>query len=118
MATITFQPSTLDLKLYAGDGFGVAFKFADKATGDPFPVAGVWAAEVRAPASAADALTSFAIDDSAAATGVIAISLTGDQVRTIMASTEATWDLQQTEPGAEPRTWYRGRITAGQDVTR
>jgi len=115
MSTITQQPQTLDLKLYAGDGFSLGFNFVDKATGDPIAVDGTWAAEVRSPASAADALTAFNV---VATPELVTISLTGEQLRSLIGNTEATWDLQQTVSGAEPRTWYRGRIVASQDVTR
>lgn len=116
--TITFGPVALDLKLYAGDGFAVQFVFVDKVTGLPWPATGTWEAQIRAPATNAVILTSFTIDDSLEATGEITASLTGEQVRSLLGVSNAYWDLQQIIPGSEPRTWYRGRITASQDVTR
>jgi hypothetical protein len=115
MSTITVAPQTLDLKLYAGDGFSLGFNFVDKETGTPIPVDGTWAAEVRSPASAADVLLAFNVESSPE---LVTISLTGEQVRSLVAVLGATWDLQQTIDGAEPRTWYRGKIIANQDVTR
>lgn len=114
--TITVGPATLDLRLYAGDGFRLMFAFVDKSTNEPFDTAGTWAAEVRAPADAPDPpMLSFTVEQYP---GAVTISLTGDEVRTLVGETDTMWDLQQTPPGEEPRTWYRGSIVAVQDVTR
>lgn len=116
--TITMRPVTLDLAIYAGDGFTVQFVFADQATGLPWDAVGVWEAQVRATAASPAPVASFTIDTSDHALGIIRASLTGDQCRAVLAYKHAVWDLQQTPAGQEPRTWYSGRIAAAQDVTR
>jgi hypothetical protein len=118
MSTITVGPVALDLKLYAGDGFALQFAFVDKSTGEPWPADGEWAAQVRAPITNDDPLVAFTIDQSQALDGKVTISLTGDEVRSLLGVDEAGWDLQQTAPGAQARTWYRGKVTVTQDVTR
>ena len=117
MSTIQVGPVTLDLKLYAGDGFSLGFNFVDKETAEPWPAAGAWAAQVRAPITAAEPLLMFTVDLAQQSAGIISISLTGDQVRELLDVDDAVWDLEQLNAGAA-RTWYRGRISATPDVTR
>jgi hypothetical protein len=115
---ISAQPTTLDLSLYAGDGFSTAFNFKDGLTGEPWPVTGTWVAEIRAKASDPDPLAEFAIDLTDAAEGIIRASLTGEQVRSLLDTTGGVWDLQQTPASGQPKTWFRGRISAQWDVSR
>ena len=110
------QPTRLDLSPYAGDGFAFSLTFTDKVTGDPWPVPGVWNAEVRALPDADVVLATFAIDTTNADTGVVLLSLGGADTRALPPT--AWWDVQQTAPGAEPRTWYRGQVKTTADVTR
>ena len=118
MTTIQVGPKPLDLKLYAGDGFALSFGFVEKETGNPWPADGEWVAEVRAPSTATDPLFAFAVDLTHAIDGVVNVSVSGDQARSLLGKKNAEWDLQQTVPGSEPRTWYRGKISATQDVTQ
>lgn len=116
--TISLLPVALDWQVYAGDGFSCTFTFADKATGEPWPVGGTWVAHVRAPASDTNLLAEFTVTVDEAA-GTVSIVLSGDQTRLIaLRGGDTRWDLQQTDTRAEPRTWFGGRITAAQDVTR
>jgi subtilisin family serine protease len=118
MPAITFQPTQLDLKLYAGDGFAVQFVFVDKTTGAPWPLIGPWVAQVRSPATSSNVLFAWTVDSTLEAVGKITISATGEQTRLVLGVSAAMWDLQQTPASGEPRTWYRGKISALQDVTR
>ena len=115
---ISVVPAALDLELYAGDGFGVQFTFTDKATGEPFPVPGEWAGQVRDVRSDTAVVCEFLIDSSAANEGKIVASLTGDDVRAVAELGGCEWDIQQTPDGGQPRTWYSGKISAKPDVTR
>lgn len=115
--TISVQPIQLDLRLYAGDGFTMEFKFVDKTTGTPWPTTGAWAAQARSPAESETILLEFDVDNDAGA-GTVTMSLLGEQTRALLGARSASWDLQQHIVGAEPRTWYRGKISATQDVTR
>jgi hypothetical protein len=118
MATLTVQPTVLDLKLYAGDGFTMRMIFVDKISGDPWPADGEWLAQVRASPPDTDILTDFTVDTTDAATGIILLSLSGVQTATLAENGQATWDVQQIETGADPRTWYRGVVRTISDVTR
>jgi hypothetical protein len=119
MPAIDVTPATLDLTLYAGDGFSMRISFVNKVTGDPWPVDGTWLAQIRPTAAAADPIAEFAIDTTDAANGNITASLSGDDTRACLESPGvATWDLQQIPPGGEPRTWYSGKVKTTQDVTR
>jgi hypothetical protein len=118
VTTIKVGPEPLDLVLYAGDGFAVTFLFVDKESGGPLPADGTWTAEVRAPAASPDVVIAFTVDASQQLQGKISLSLTGEEVRAILPVKGAEWDLQQQVSGSEPRTWYRGKVTVTQDVTR
>lgn len=111
---ITVKPAALDLNLYAGDGFAIQMVFTDKDTGEPFPLPGTWAAQVRASPSASEVITSFNIGTDEATGGKLMLSLSGAQVDLIPSG--AYWDLQQTD--GDPRTWHAGRIYVTKDVTR
>lgn len=113
---IAVLPVQLDLSLYAGDGFAMMFVFTDTA-GVPWDASGTWEAQVRSSSSSTEIITSFTTDDSEEAQGHIRVSLTGEQVRSLLGVT-SVWDLQQTPAGGEPRTWYRGKIAVTEDVTR
>jgi hypothetical protein len=119
MPTIDMTPVTLDLTLYAGDGFSMRIAFIDKTTGDPWPIDGTWLAQVRSTAASTEVIADFVIDDSDADNGNIVVSLTGDDTRACLAGAPTCfWDLQQTPPGGQPRTWYAGKVKVSQDVTR
>lgn len=118
MPTIDVTPANLDLTLYAGDGFSMRINFVDKTTGDPWPIEGTWLAQIRATAVAADPIAEFVIDDSDAANGHIVASLTGADTRACLGNVTCFWDLQQTPPEGQPRTWYAGKVKVSQDVTR
>lgn len=105
-------PTTLDLDLYRGDGFGLKLTFIDKDTGLPYPMDGSFKAEVRHNGAV---VTEFAIDNSDAASGNITIGLAASQTPTI--PTGSVWDLQQSPVDGVVRTWYRGTIRMYGDVT-
>lgn len=112
MTTLSTAPQELNLNLYSGDGVTLIFTFIEDA--EPWPTTGTWLAHVRA-SEVGPVITTFtlAVDETA---GTVTASLSGAQVRSL--GNEAVWDLQQTPPSAEPRTWYRGAITVTGDVTR
>jgi hypothetical protein len=117
MAKLALTPTKLDLALYAGDGFAIAFTFTDKVTGEPWPLDGEWLAQVRVVPGADAVVASFTV--ATTAPGSLTASLTGDDTRAVLEAGALTWwDLQQTSPGAEPRTWFRGQVRALEDVSR
>ena len=118
MPVIDVTPTTLDLTLYAGDGFSMRINFVNKTTGLPWPLDGTWSAQVRLTAVATETLADFVIDTSDMINGNIVVSLTGEDTRACLVAPVCYWDLQQTPTGGEPRTWYLGKVKVSQDVTR
>lgn len=108
--SISMVPEVVDLEFYGGDGVTLKLNVtgADLTTGTV-------EAQVRA---SRDATTSvpFAVDLSAAASGVVGLSLTGAQTRTLVG--KGVWDAQFTPTGGQPLTVVQGQVTCVQDVTR
>lgn len=115
MASLNATPASLDLVLYSGDGVTIAFTFVDKETDAPWPTTGTWAAQIRATDNSDDVIAAFGVANNEAG-GVVTLSLSGEEVSSL--GSNAVYDLQQTAPSAEPRTWYRGNIKVTKDVTR
>lgn len=117
---LSFIPQTLDLHLYAGDGAGVRFTITDS-TGAALPLTGVMKAEIRATREAADpALAEFDVDLTDAATGIVLISITGDQTHDLITGDEifiGVWDLEWTPTDSEPATLVQGNVECSPDVT-
>lgn len=119
---ISLVPGTVDLDLYAGDGAALRVTVED-AAGDPFPVDGEVVAQVRTTRADTDPFAAFTVDMTDAATGVLVLSLTGEQTDGML-TTPGTgkfggvWDCQWTADGAEPITLVQGKVTCIPDVTR
>ena len=111
--TITVRPKTLDFSLYAGDSFAVSFIFTDAETGEPHPLTGTWEAHIR---DKGVLVTEFSVDETDAAEGKLALSLTGEQTTELALLGTPLWDLQQSFAGG-PRTWYRGAVNLTGDIT-
>ena len=125
MATINLQPQVLDLSLYAGDG--VEFRLVCTDNDDaPLDVSGAAEAEIRLDRSEASTpLATFISDMSLAGSGIIVLSLTGDQTQALVLDPSSksgkftgVWDVQWTPPGEEPRTICQGKVECFADVTR
>lgn len=117
---VSAVPNTMDLDLYAGDGTVLRLKMAD-ASGNPIGATGSVAAQVRKtrgdPAPQAD----FAVDLTDAATGVVLLSLTGEQTAALVGDGTlftGVWDCQWTPAGQEPLTIVQGAVRCVLDVTR
>lgn len=112
MITLGQLPTTLDLDLYRGDGFGLKLAFIDKDTGQPYPLDGTFKAEVR---HNGEVVAEFVIDVTDIANGKLTIGLDATATRVI--PTGSVWDLQQSPVSGVARTWYRGTIRMFGDVT-
>jgi hypothetical protein len=119
---LSVEPQTFDLHLYGGDGFACLVQYVDSVSGAPFPMDGVWAAEIRVHEHDAAPVDAFTVDTSGMAAGDIRLSLSGAQLAALAAGGDVyVWDLQQIPAGAgatQPRTWYRGDLRVDEDVTR
>lgn len=117
---LSFIPQTLDLRLYAGDGAGIRFTITDS-TSAALPLTGVMKAEIRANREDADpALATFAVDLTDAATGIVLISVTGEQTHALITGDETfvgVWDLEWTPTDDEPVTLVQGKVECYPDVT-
>lgn len=123
--TINLQPQVLDLSLYAGDG--VEFRLVCTDPDDaPLNVDGETEAQIRVDRlTDTDPLVEFATDMSNASSGIIGLSLTGEQTQELMADPSVTkgkftgvWDIQWTPPDEQPRTLCQGKVECLADVTR
>ena len=123
---IDLQPQVLDLVLYAGDGVSFRLICTDKA-GAPVDVTGSVAAQVRLNRSKAEeSIIEFAAEMQDAYTGIIVLSLTGDQTQALMdhpsvnssGKFTGVWDVQWEPEGLEPRTLCQGAVECVADVTR
>lgn len=121
--SITLQPETLDLTLYAGDGFTFKLTVTDAASA-PVNITGTVEAHVQVDRLSVDPpLAVFTADLTNAAQGIILLSLSGAQTESLMAhgskgKFSGEWDAQWTPTGSEPRTLVQGKISCVADVTK
>jgi hypothetical protein len=114
---ISVVPAARDLALYAGDGVTIRLNVSE--SGQPLPLTGVVTAQVRPSRTSATAVD-FGVDMTEAATGIVRLSLTGDQTASLASggTFKGSWDVQWHAPGAEPRTILQGAVSCVLDVTR
>lgn len=121
MATINIRPSVLDLMLYAGDG--VEFRLICTDSGNaPVDVTGSVKAQIRLDrVNENPPIVEFTVGTVDAYQGVIVLSLTGEQTKTLVGSTgkfTGVWDVQWTPANSQPRTLCQGKVECVADVTR
>lgn len=97
----------------AGDDFAQSFRFTAGGVPEDLSTWGGWACQWRRRASSEDAVD-LTVDSSAAATGVITITATTAQTRSMLGS--GVFDIQASTPTV--RTFIRGRAVWEMDVTR
>lgn len=122
---ITAQPPVLDLSFYAGDGISFRLICTDNLDA-PINITGTVEAQVRVDrTTVADPVVEFSSDLTDAATGIIVLSLTGEQSQDLIddPSTKkgvflGVWDVQWIATGEEPRTLCQGKVECLADVTR
>lgn len=121
---IDLVPESLDLKLYGGDGVELRLTVTNT-IGDPIPLTGAINAQIRSTRSNNAALATFATDLTDGATGIVILSLTGDQTEALHGSIttpsehfSGVWDVQWTPQGGQPVTIVMGAVDSQLDVTR
>lgn len=126
MAVISFAPSIVDLKCYAGDGMTVEIQVTDEDK-NPLDVEGSVVAMIREKRTDPDSVLSFRVDTSQASQGLITLSLTGDdtssaalygQGRRQLNEFMGVYDVRWEPPSAEPRTLMQGAFTCTLNVSR
>lgn len=124
--TINLQPQILHLALYSGDGFGMKLKCVNK-DGEPIDIGGQVKAQIRldrlTPEDPAEVSFSVVMTDSYL--GIILLSLTGDQTRSLIENPATkngrftgVWDCEWTAENEEPRTICQGNVECVADVTQ
>ena len=109
-------PAVLNLEMIAGDGYRNTITFKD-ASGSAINVSGyTFRAQVRKNPKSTTAV-SFTIDNSGGATGIVIISLTGAQVRSLGIG-KSKWDMEYVVGNSDPTTVLKGDIKVNADVTR
>lgn len=119
---INVSPPLVDLTLYAGDDVDFRLICTDNA-GNPVDVSGGVAAQVRLDRTLeGTALLDFETDLADAVDGIVMLSLTGDQTKSLITDDSGkftgVWDVQWTSPDAEVRTLCQGKVECYADVTR
>lgn len=125
MASITIQPPVLDLSIYAGDGVSFQLICRDD-KGAPIDITGTTLAQVRVDRSEGSSpIVEFTTLVTDSTTGIIQVSLTGDQTQQLLADPSSkngkfsgVWDIEWTGIGAEPLTLCQGKVECLADVTR
>lgn len=102
--------------VYAGDTWSRSFTITQSGTAVNLPAVGWtgWAAQWR-PSAGSAAVQTIAVDDSNAASGVLALSLTGAQTEQMAG--DGVWDLQG-QLDTATITILAGSMSWTQDVTR
>lgn len=115
MAKANLRPPVLDLKLYAGDYYGVEIQ----PVGDDDEPADLsdrtWSAQWRRSRSAAEAVA-LEVDDSQAASGKIVVHFRSEMTREF--SESGVWDVQGVDDDDQVITLATGAVSILGDVTR
>jgi hypothetical protein len=115
MTSLTSQPLTVDLNLYAGDDSVVRVK-AVEPNGRPVDLTGTYLCEVRASAGSTTPVGAAEVDTSDAADGVLAVRFDHDLTGRLAG--DHVWDLQWTNPAGIVLTLAAGRVRTIPDVSR
>ncbi len=122
---INVQPQILDLALYAGDGVTIRLLCMD-INGAPLDVTGAVNAQIRLNRlDASDPIVEFTSGMVDAYTGIVVLTLTGDQTKDLSMDASSkngkfvgVWDVQWTPSTTQPRTLCQGKVECVADVTR
>jgi len=125
MPPISLVPQSLDLSLYGGDGVELRMTVKDSLNA-PVPLTpGVIDAQIRSTRTTTPAIVTFAADLTDGDTGVVILSLTGDQTESLHGPPDSltdrfsgVWDVQWTPDQGQPITLIQGKVDSALDVTR
>jgi hypothetical protein len=117
---ISLLPESLDLALYAGDGASIQLLVTDNDSA-PLAVEGEVTAQIRSDKLAAEVLAEFNADLTNGSTGIVLISLSGEQTAALITTKpvfKGVWDVQWLKPDSQPITLAQGKVECNADVTR
>jgi len=123
---ISLVPQTLDLSLYGGDGVELRMTVTNT-DGQPVPLTpGAVDAQIRSTRTTGPTpIATFATDLTDGDTGIVILSLTGDQTEALHGDLAAlserftgVWDVQWTPQDGQPITLIQGKVDSALDVTR
>lgn len=120
MPEISRVPPTVDVTLYAGDGVAIRYTIRDTG-GNPYPLNGLVTSQIKAKRSDLTPLLTWEVDDSNQASGVVVLSLSGEQTASLITGTKpfhGVWDMQFVAGEASPITLLQGKVVCKPDVTR
>lgn len=109
-------PAPRDLEIYRGDDYAHKITFVDNSDPpEPLNLSGyTFKAQIRdRPENGISVLSSFTIDTSDAASGIITLHLNAAETEI----PSGYWDLEVND-GSVTQTWLRGKVTMSGDVTR
>lgn len=117
-AVADLRPVVLDLLLYAGDGTDITVHIKSNLTGAALDMSlYTFTASARPERSSPDSdALAFTIDATGKATGDIVITIPAAVTREM--DQVMDWDMRASKSGGDPRTFFTGRITVQEDVTR
>lgn len=117
---ISLLPESLDLVLYAGDGASLQLTVTDNDSA-PLPVSGEVKAQIRQARLDTAVLAEFNADLVNGATGIVLISLDGEQTAALITDKpvfKGVWDAQWVKADSPPITLVQGKVECHADVTR
>jgi hypothetical protein len=121
---ISLVPQILDLSLYGGDGVQLRLVVTDSG-GAEVSLTGTIDAQIRSSRTSSTEAAVFDADLTDADTGIVILSLTGDQTEALHGDVNfpserfsGVWDVQWTPAGSEPVTLIQGKVESALDVTR
>jgi hypothetical protein len=126
MAVVSFAPSKVDLQCYAGDGMTIEVQVTDEDK-NPLDVEGDVVAMIREKRTDSESLLSFRVDTTQASSGLITLSLTGDDTSSVLLYGQGrrqvdqflgVYDVRWVPPASEPRTLMQGAFTCTLNVSR
>lgn len=107
-------PAPLNLHIYGGDAYTLIVEVVDD-DGDPLPLTGEWAAQVRSATRHRLLGADFTVDIAEQAAGRLTLRLTADESAELAdAFNQGIWDLE----GSDFGTIAAGSVTVATDVTR
>lgn len=114
--TITRDPKVVDLSLYQGDDFEQSFRFGTE--DEPYNLTGfVPQAQIRKkPGSTGSPLATFICTVPTPTDGLVLIRLVA--AASALLPKTCAWDLQLVDPNGDTKTYIKGAVAVGREVTK
>lgn len=112
------QPQTYDLQLYQGDSFSFTFRLKDSLGAYVDLTGATPSAQIRANPDSTTTIADFTcvIENQSTMRGGVTISLSAAQ--TTGMATAGFWDVQLEFTDGTVKTYLKGAVTVGKEITR